>query len=356
MNSDDTFTNKPKLVFIGAVNHGNRALCGETAKNQALITHLSKLGCRIVMIDTFGWKRTPRVLLRVIYHLLVNRERTLIISAATNSVYKLIKLIRIFPRKGIAYYFVVGGNFAQCMHNGRYSSEPYKLFTKIFVQGKQMVNSLQESGLTNVEYLPNFRSFPGSAGEVDYNGILGAHRVIKLVFVSRIHESKGVFLLLNAMEQANTKNYLLDRYTVEFWGPIDHTIEAHFRSRLESLPNAHYMGVLDTQSVHGYSTLSQYDAMIFPTHWVGEGFPGVVIDAFVAGLPILASKWNLNTEIIEDGVLGILFEPKDETALVQALVRVINDPELLRAMSHRCKEESLKYHTDSVLGRINFYS
>ena len=29
--------------------------------------------------------------------------------------------------------------------------------------------------------------------------------------------------------------------------------------------------------------------MLFPTYWHGEGFPGIVIDAFVAGLLVVAT-------------------------------------------------------------------
>lgn len=356
MNKKTTPSNNDKTVFMGAVNQRSHPTCGETAKNQALVTHLRRRGYNVVVIDTYRWKTSPLVLLRVMTYMLFNRDRGLIISAATHSANKLMKLIRLFPRPGNLYYFVVGGSFAQRVREGRYKAKHYRPCNRIFVQGREMVSVLKKCGLTNVEYLPNFRHFPiiPSNSVASRSDFPCGRSELRFVFISRIHEKKGVFLLLDAIHKVNTLMGGFDGYSVDFWGPIDQKPKVKFFDRLGTLPNAHYMGILDTQSEHGYSTLSAYDAMIFPTYWDGEGFPGVVIDAFIAGLPILASRWNMNPEIIEEGVLGILFEPKDETALAQTLMGVINEPASLRAMSFQCKEESMKYHADTVLGQIDF--
>ncbi|MFR3494185.1 MAG: glycosyltransferase [Blautia sp.] len=39
--------------------------------------------------------------------------------------------------------------------------------------------------------------------------------------------------------------------------------------------------------------LKNYDALLFPTYYEGEGFAGTIIDAFAAGLPVIASDWKV---------------------------------------------------------------
>jgi glycosyltransferase involved in cell wall biosynthesis len=53
----------------------------------------------------------------------------------------------------------------------------------------------------------------------------------------------------------------------------------------------------------------------FLSYWKGEGFTGVIIDAFIAGVPVIATGWNMNTEIIEDGINGFVIPPNDTVSL-----------------------------------------
>ena len=54
--------------------------------------------------------------------------------------------------------------------------------------------------------------------------------------------------------------------------------------------------------------LKEYDALLFPTYYEGEGFAGTIIDAFAAGLPVIASDWKYNSEIIKSGMTGVIFK------------------------------------------------
>ena len=40
----------------------------------------------------------------------------------------------------------------------------------------------------------------------------------------------------------------------------------------------------------------------------------IVIDAYIAGVPLIASDWNMNTEVITEKT-GVIIPPKDEEAL-----------------------------------------
>ena len=89
--------------------------------------------------------------------------------------------------------------------------------------------------------------------------------------------------------------------------------------KLNDLDNANYNGLLDLRTNEGYDTLATYHAMIFPTYWKGEGFAGVFIDAFIAGLPVLASDWAYNAEILSGEQLGLVYATHDVTALANTI-------------------------------------
>lgn len=89
----------------------------------------------------------------------------------------------------------------------------------------------------------------------------------------------------------------------------------------------------------GYDTLSTYDVMLFPTYWDGEGFAGVVLDANMVGLPIIASDWNMNKEVVQDGETGFIIPVHDHKALANRMKTFINGDVDLMSMKQKC----LKY-------------
>jgi glycosyltransferase involved in cell wall biosynthesis len=63
-----------------------------------------------------------------------------------------------------------------------------------------------------------------------------------------------------------------------------------------------------------------------------EPFGCVVIEAMVAGTPVVGSRCGGIAEQIVDGVSGVLFTPGDAEALANALERLLNDPILRKRM------------------------
>jgi sugar transferase (PEP-CTERM/EpsH1 system associated) len=74
-----------------------------------------------------------------------------------------------------------------------------------------------------------------------------------------------------------------------------------------------------------------------------EGTPQAVLEASVAGLPVVATRVGGIPEIIEDGRTGVLFEPGDEESLADTLLNFIRDPESARSLGEaaRRRVESL---------------
>jgi glycosyltransferase involved in cell wall biosynthesis len=65
--------------------------------------------------------------------------------------------------------------------------------------------------------------------------------------------------------------------------------------------------------------LHQYDALILPSLW--EGLPNVACEALAAGLPVLASDVSDNARLVQHGVTGFIFDPKQPYAIALAISR-----------------------------------
>jgi len=74
-----------------------------------------------------------------------------------------------------------------------------------------------------------------------------------------------------------------------------------------------------------------------------DGLPTVLIEAMAAGVPCVSTKLTGIPEIVRDGHEGCLVEPGDTSALTQAIVGLLRDPERCRAMgTHaRARAEAL---------------
>ncbi len=73
------------------------------------------------------------------------------------------------------------------------------------------------------------------------------------------------------------------------------------------------------------------DALVVPSVWY-ENTPFVVLEAFAAGVPVVASDLGGLSEIVHDGKNGLLFRAGDAGALRAAIERLAADPELCRRL------------------------
>ena len=129
----------------------------------------------------------------------------------------------------------------------------------------------------------------------------------RFVFMGHIKTSKGIDIALEAFEQ------LEDTYSIHFYGPIK---EAKYKT-LFAKEGSPYKGLLKKEEV--LATLSNYDVLILPTYFSGEGYPGAIIEAYALGLPVIASQWKAIPEIVQHQETGFLVEPKSVNALLEGL-------------------------------------
>lgn len=338
-----------KLIFIGPVNLNNIPSTGDTMKNQLFLDRFKEVFDKIYVVDTYFWKTSPSVFIKLLWYILVHRSAKIVLSASPLSSHSLIKMLYLLHVPNDIFYWVVGGSFHKMVESGQLDVNVYRSLKGIFVQGHTMVDTLTKAGLSNVLYVANSKlitHYGKKIGKKDGK--------THFVFLSRVEEYKGCSDIITSADQLIRKGYQ-DKFDVSFYGrpSEDGAYANRFKEMVATCPVTEYKGVLNLRNPQNYDELASYDCMLFPTYWHGEGFPGIVIDAYISSLPIIASDWNLNKDVIEDGVTGWVIPAHDVNALTERMEYVINHPEEVVKMESVCKKRAALYDSREVLSEAN---
>ncbi|MCP4231448.1 MAG: glycosyltransferase family 4 protein [bacterium] len=120
-------------------------------------------------------------------------------------------------------------------------------------------------------------------------------------------------------------------------------------------------GLNDTVRLLGFvedipGLMAAGDVFCLPTY--SEGLSIAIIEAMAAGLPVAASDVGGNPELVEDGVNGSIFPPRNPAALADALRPLLADSELRRKIAVRNANRVNTLFTSSrmVGGYMKLYS
>jgi glycosyltransferase involved in cell wall biosynthesis len=107
----------------------------------------------------------------------------------------------------------------------------------------------------------------------------------------------------------------------------------------------HFLGIRDDVP----ELLMQSDALVLSSEW--EGFPMVILEAFAAGKPVIATNVGGVAEIVENGMNGILIPPGDIDALAKAICDLASDTNMRRNMGQNGQVKARREFDISVTAR-----
>jgi glycosyltransferase involved in cell wall biosynthesis len=94
--------------------------------------------------------------------------------------------------------------------------------------------------------------------------------------------------------------------------------------------------------------LPHFDLVVLPSYT--EGMPNVVLEAFAAGVPVVATAVGGTPEVIEDGISGHLVDAGDAETMAQRISESLDNVDALPDMGRRgrlCVQEKFGFHAQA---------
>ena len=181
------------------------------------------------------------------------------------------------------------------------------------------------------------------------NKKIAANTIKKILFFGTVRPNKGLEYLIKA-EPIISKR--LNIYKIIVAGKItyynykkyvkDHSKFEFFN---EFIPNKDI-----------YKYFGEASIVVLP--YISATQSGIIPLAYAFGKPVVATRVGAIPEVVEEGKTGILVEPRNESALANAIIKILSDDFLLEEMSEYVKrycEQNLSW--DSIAKKtINVYN
>lgn len=189
-------------------------------------------------------------------------------------------------------------------------------------------------------HLAKFHWFPNTRN-VEVPLAVKREELRKLIFVSRLRMTKGLAEVLDACR------HLPEHCHLQVFGP--RTSDTDF-SLFKDHPRATYGGVLEPGEIP--RVLGEHDLLLFPSYYRNEGYPGVILEAFQCGLPVIASRWGGIPELVTHEENGLLVEPRSSAAVRSAIERLLEQPDLYRRLCKGAKRRGEYFRSANWYGRM----
>lgn len=335
-----------KIGIIGHYGFGENLSNGQTVKTKIVTDALEKRysSAEIIKKDTHGGIKAllylPFLLLRLLKHC-----ENIIILPAQRGLRIMVPLLSFFNRfyHRRLHYCVIGGWMPALIKDKRFLNGRLKGFDGIYVETTVMRTALGSMGFSNVYIVPNCKPLMPSVNRADAVYSEPYH----LCTFSRVMKEKGIEDAVSAVCAMN-KKHGKTVFTLDIFGGVDASQTEWFEQLKATFPEfIRYRGVVpyDRSAV----TIEPYFALLFPTHFYTEGIPGTIIDAYAAGVPVVAAKWESFSDIIDEGQTGIGYGFDDPDGLYRSLERVYNNPTCLIEMKNHCADRMADYIPENAL-------
>lgn len=305
---------------------------GQEVKTCILADALETKYGKIYRIDTLAKNSRIKMPFQLLWAMITCTD--VVILPAHNGLVVLSKLLsklnKLFHRH--LHYSVIGGWLQDLLPNHLDVMKALHDFTGIYVETKTMMDALQKLGFTNVYVVPNCKPL----SIINKNDLDTSYsEPYKLVTFSRVTEKKGIGTAANIVMKLNNK-YGRKVFTLDIYGPVDPGEDERWFAELRKsfTDDITYRG--NAPFDKSVEVLSGYFALLFPTQYFTEGIPGTIIDAYAAGVPVIASKWKSFADVVEDGVTGLGYKFNTTTDLEKIMEKIITDPSIITDLKQGC--------------------
>lgn len=154
-------------------------------------------------------------------------------------------------------------------------------------------------------------------------------KIVKVLFMGRMGERKGIYDLINAVKLIKDIDFILNLYGDGDVAKIKELVEKENLQRLITVNN----WVVHSKINEIYENS---DIMVLPSY--AEGLPMSLLEAVGKGLAVISTKVGGIPEIVKNGENGYLVEAGDVVTLSERLKELIETPGLIERMGKQSHE------------------
>lgn len=345
------------ICLIGNSGTKHNDLGGQTTKVRLYMQKIKDEGFDLTFVELENFTRRPFSTLIKIKKAIKQCDRIVLISASRgckylipyiNWVNKKYKKVFVLPLIGTSVLhhaidglddndkneFLLNGKYDLVKKSNKRTSKQLSKINCILPETDLLTKVFSEYyGLNNVITLTNFRDNVLLDAFSQNNGI------VRLVYLSRVMKEKGAFDLLQTVKRINDsgKKIVLDVY-----GKIEMNDEQRkqFNCFLDGKSIVYKGPVKNEEAI---KVINAYDLFVFPTRFVGEGTPGVIVESLMAGTPVLTSDFPQAHLLMKDGYDSVFFKMFDNEDLYNKLISIIDNKEQLLSIRKNAFESGKKY-------------
>lgn len=228
-------------------------------------------------------------------------------------------------------------------------------FRNIITVSSAVKKRYEEAGFPsdNITVIP--RGIPLDLVRTDSNDFLLHQTEVKLLYVGRINEEKGIHIALESLNylinSMGIKNLCLDIAGSRDNDYINKLKKMCIDSGIEKHVN--FMGKVPYEKIH--TVYREHHIAVVPSIWK-EPSGSVVLEAMAQGLPVVASNTGGIPEFIEHGKTGMLIPPGDSKKLAETIRELMNNHFLYKKISTQGIEKVKSTYTrESIADKISEY-
>lgn len=174
---------------------------------------------------------------------------------------------------------------------------------------------------------------------------------LNILFVGRLEKRKGFRFLLRAFQRVKalmpqTRLIVVGAYDEEDKQPFEEYVQEH------RLADVCFVGWVSDEELPRY--YRSCDIFCAPSTGF-ESFGLILLEAMAAGKPIVTCDIPGYRTVMADGQEGLMVPPEDESALAQALIRLLSDPAARHVMGQRGRAKAQAYAWERVSEQVLIY-
>ena len=354
---------KPKIVFILHLPppvHGS-SMVGQYIKDSKIINtsfdaNYINLSTSLT-IDEIGKNpivkisRYFKILFQVIIRLIKDNPGLIYIAISAKGVgfykdYPIALLAKLFRKKLVLHYHNKGVKTRQ---QNFFDDLLYRILfknTKVILLSERLYEDVSKYvEKENVFFCPNGIPIINPEEKTTSK----KNSVPKLLFLSNLIESKGVYVLLKALEILKNQGLKFHCNMVGGEGDIS---SIKLNQKINDLNLQEYVTYLGKKyGDYKYEIFQSSDIFVFPTFYHNECFPLVLLEAMMFGLPVISTSEGGIPDIVKDGETSFVIDKQNPNQLAEKIKWFIDNPEEAILMGEKGREHFLENYTLEIFER-----